>query len=76
MKITKERLQQIIKEEVEHSTIIRDVANWMNDNGRYNPNKETINDWWDANIKFYDPEKEEEIKTMLLRNADEIEEMM
>ena len=74
MKITKERLQQIIKEEVEHSTIIRDVANWMNDNGRYIPDKDTINDWWDANRKFYDPE--EEIKKMLLRNADEIEEMM
>jgi hypothetical protein len=76
MKITKERLQQIIKEEVDRGTIIQDVANWMNDNGRYNPNEETINAWWGANSRFYDPEKEQEIKQMLLQNADEIEEMM
>ena len=69
-------IQRIIKEELERHSIIKDIADWMNDNGRYIPDKATIDDWWTANSKFYPQEKEQEIKSILLKNSDEIEEVM
>ena len=76
MKLTKQTLKKIIKEELERHSIIQDIADWMNDNGRYIPDEDAINDWWTANSKFYPQEKEQEIKSMLLQNSDEIEEVM
>ncbi len=76
MKLTKQTLKKIIKEELERHSIIQDIADWMNDNGRYIPDEDAINDWWDANRRFYPQEKEQEIKSMLLQNSDEIEEVM
>ena len=76
MKLTKQTLKKIIKEELERHSIIQDIADWMNDNGRYIPDKDAINDWWDANRRFYPQEKEQDIKSMLLQNSDEIEEVM
>jgi hypothetical protein len=75
MKLTKTKLQQIIKEELELHTIIQDVAKWMNDNGVYVP-EDAIGKWWDGEGKFEYPGKEEEIKNILLQHTGEIEDVM
>jgi len=75
MKLTKQTLQKIIKEELDRRTIIQDVANWMTDYGVYTP-EEGIEKWWKADGHRDYPEKEEEIKTMLLQNTDEIQEKL
>jgi hypothetical protein len=75
MKLTKETLKKIIKEELELSTIIQGVANWMTDYGVYTP-EDGIEKWWKADGRFDYPEKEEEIKNMLLQHTGEIENLL